>query len=350
MPEQPADLDGFLSQAKEFAASEYPVALFKGDSLPPDQKQVIAEKLHKFTGLSTEYLRRCHLKINKGRFFKELLRSRCQTLAEHDTRFLGKDPDDAGEAVEIDPFVLGISGPFVAIINDYLSAELGVKIEKPYKVASLDAARSWKRAGEGKGAFDGFLNTTDYLAKAAATNKDFRVFVAGGMHDLATPCFGAEYVFEHSGIAKDRRILKNYHGGHMMYLYPFSLQKLSEDFGGFMTFLLVRDGTQASPCADSRKGRFREQTAAKWIIDPYRSITINGWQTSNSTARRFFFTTENRSYAEWIGDTRNIGMISTAFFLKEKRDTEKVDGVRGRSRRAQMRMGPVAPSTLPHHD
>lgn len=58
--------------------------------------------------------------------------------------------------------------------------------------------------------------------------------------------------------------------------------------------------------------------AAKWVLDPYQTVTIDGWQTSGSTARRFFFTTESRSYANWIGDTRNVGLISAAFF-REKR-------------------------------
>ena len=57
--------------------------------------------------------------------------------------------------------------------------------------------------------------------------------------------------------------------------------------------------------------------ASKWIIDPYQSVTISGWQTSNQTARRFYFTTENRSYARWIGDTRNVGIISAAFFREK---------------------------------
>ncbi|MBI2838963.1 MAG: hypothetical protein HYX75_11640 [Acidobacteria bacterium] len=58
--------------------------------------------------------------------------------------------------------------------------------------------------------------------------------------------------------------------------------------------------------------------AAKWVLDPYQAVTIDGWQTSGATARRFFFTTESHSYANWIGDTRNVGLISAVFF-REKR-------------------------------
>jgi carboxypeptidase C (cathepsin A) len=155
-------------------------------------------------------------------------------MAVHDTRYTGKDPDEAGEGVQNDPFIIGIAGPFVAMINNYLSAELDVKMEQPYKAFSEEAARGWKRAGEGRHAFAGFLNTTPYLAQAAATNKDFRVFVASGLHDLTTAYYGTQYVFDHSGISKERVALKNYHGGHMMYTYLPSLQQLSSDIGAFM--------------------------------------------------------------------------------------------------------------------
>jgi hypothetical protein len=60
------------------------------------------------------------------------------------------------------------------------------------------------------------------------------------------------------------------------------------------------------------------QDASKWVIGPYRTITIEGWQTAQSTARSFFFTTEDRSYGAWLGKTDNLGVITAAVF-REKR-------------------------------
>jgi hypothetical protein len=54
--------------------------------------------------------------------------------------------------------------------------------------------------------------------------------------------------------------------------------------------------------------------ASKWILDPYQTITIDGWQTGPETARRFFFTTEDESYGAWLGKTRNLGVIAAAVF------------------------------------
>jgi hypothetical protein len=58
--------------------------------------------------------------------------------------------------------------------------------------------------------------------------------------------------------------------------------------------------------------------ARKWILEPYGAITLDGWQTSSNTARRFVFTTEDRSYGSWLGRTKNLGLVAAAVF-REKR-------------------------------
>lgn len=55
-------------------------------------------------------------------------------------------------------------------------------------------------------------------------------------------------------------------------------------------------------------------SASKWIIEPYDSIVISGWQVSDSAARRFFFTNEESSYGAKLGKTENLGVIEAVFF------------------------------------
>ncbi len=55
-------------------------------------------------------------------------------------------------------------------------------------------------------------------------------------------------------------------------------------------------------------------TARKWVIEPYGTITISGWQTSMSQARRFEFTTEALSYGAKLGTTNDLGVITAVFF------------------------------------
>jgi hypothetical protein len=61
----------------------------------------------------------------------------------------------------------------------------------------------------------------------------------------------------------------------------------------------------------------------KWVIDPFSSVTIPGWQVSGGEARRFFFTEKHGSYAKWRGDmtgkdlAANCGVIGAAYFWSQ---------------------------------
>ena len=54
--------------------------------------------------------------------------------------------------------------------------------------------------------------------------------------------------------------------------------------------------------------------ASKWVIEPYSSIRISGWQMSSTRARRFYFTTERDSYAARLGRASDLGVITAVFF------------------------------------
>jgi hypothetical protein len=90
----------------------------------------------------------------------------------------------------------------------------------------------------------------------------------------------------------------------------------------------------------------RETTAGdarKWVLAPYELVTINGWQTSQSEARRFEFTTEARSYGAALGKTENLGMITAVFF--KERVPVPVPYSSNLERRRQDQAGPPAPAS-----
>jgi len=65
--------------------------------------------------------------------------------------------------------------------------------------------------------------------------------------------------------------------------------------------------------------------ARKWVLDPHETITISGWQTSRTEARRFEFTTEDRSYGQALGKTANFGVISAVFFKERVPEVRTLD-------------------------
>ena len=58
--------------------------------------------------------------------------------------------------------------------------------------------------------------------------------------------------------------------------------------------------------------------ASKWVIAPYQTIHISGWQVSSERARHFYFTTERDSYGAKLGQTANLGIISAVFFREQR--------------------------------
>ena len=58
--------------------------------------------------------------------------------------------------------------------------------------------------------------------------------------------------------------------------------------------------------------------AHKWVIAPYGTISVGGWQMSGDSARRFYFTTERDSYAAKLGQAANLGVISAVFFRERR--------------------------------
>jgi hypothetical protein len=58
--------------------------------------------------------------------------------------------------------------------------------------------------------------------------------------------------------------------------------------------------------------------AHKWVIEPYSTIHVRGWQMSSESARRFYFTNERDSYGAKLGQTANLGVISAVFFRERR--------------------------------
>jgi hypothetical protein len=89
--------------------------------------------------------------------------------------------------------------------------------------------------------------------------------------------------------------------------------RLRNNTGARVAIALSVDGLNS---IDARTTSTSE--ARKWVLEGYESITLDGWQTSSTTARRFVFTTEPKSYGAWLGRTENLGVIAAAVFRERR--------------------------------
>lgn len=225
----------FLAEARAFARDEYGPALWKGEWLSPEERTYIRDRLAYFTGLDPEYIETSNLRILMHRFQKELLRDEGVALGRLDGRYLGDEADDAAEGPEDDVSSYAVSSAYSALMNQYLAADLGVEMDRPYMVSSPDAGEQWdfRDAPEGEYWEPHYVNAGRQLTTAMRHNTALKVMVASGYFDLICPFFDAEITFARYGIPQDQVAMTYYQGGHMMYLNDGALKALAADIRSF---------------------------------------------------------------------------------------------------------------------
>jgi carboxypeptidase C (cathepsin A) len=238
---KPADLGAFLQQARDYAVGGYAQALAKGQTLPEAQLDAVAQKLHEFTGLSVQYIKDANLRVEPGRFRKELLRDERRSVGRYDGRFEGIDFDAAGEAPGSDPSQSAVEGAFVAAFNSYVAGELNYSQDGPYAVLNPEIFKDW----DFKHKLPEFLHfpipypmvfVNADLAQAMRENPHLKVLSANGLFDLATPFFGTERDLNQMELDPSLRAnlsFTYYPSGHMVYLNPEAHKAFRADLAAF---------------------------------------------------------------------------------------------------------------------
>jgi carboxypeptidase C (cathepsin A) len=121
-----SDLPKLLTDAREFALSDYAVALAKGQRMSNDDRARVRRRLAYFTGLSEQYLDSTDLDVHPLRFMKELLRDQGLAVGRLDSRCVGRDFDAAADRFDADPSQYGFGAAFATAALHYLSVDLGV--------------------------------------------------------------------------------------------------------------------------------------------------------------------------------------------------------------------------------
>jgi carboxypeptidase C (cathepsin A) len=240
LKDRPADLAGFIEEARKYAQGEYAAALFKGGELGASEKAAVAKRVSYFTGLGEDYLRKADLRVNLGQFRAELQRHSRLTTGRIDARFTGYTYNLLEENAQGDPEGPAVGGAFTALINAYNHDELKFGKDKVYHNTSGAGGRSWnwvRKDGGQRQFFPGAPNVDQDLAQAMITNPRLLVQVENGYFDLATPFFATEFTMEHLGLpeALQKNIKEDYYNaGHMMYLHDQDRVSLHNQIASFI--------------------------------------------------------------------------------------------------------------------
>ncbi len=229
---QAPDREAFIDEARRFAAERYLPALFLGGRLPKAEREAVLAETARLTGLAPEWLARTRLRIEPGRFRKEVLRARGLTVGRFDTRYTGADYDGAGELPDADASAYAIDAAYVSAVHDHMTRALGIDWDRPYNTFNRDALTKWDWAGPKKDdqpRWPGYVNVAPTLGRLLRENPRLRVLIANGLYDLATPFGATEATIAGNGIDADRIRMEYYEAGHMMYLHEPSLAALMGD-------------------------------------------------------------------------------------------------------------------------
>ncbi len=238
----PADLQSkksadMLPEVENFTVNELIPAIAKGGFLPMPDKQKIAAKMARYSGLSEKVLMQNNLDVSTNLFWKELLRDEGFTVGRLDSRYKGIDKSDAGMSPDYNSELTSWLHSFTPAINMYLRNELNYKTDLKYNM--FGPVRPWDNTGD---------NTGDNLRAAMAQNPYLHVLVQSGYYDGACDYFNAKYnmwQMDPSGKLKDRMSYEAYESGHMMYLRKPDLKMGNDHIRDFIAKAIPKSGTPA---------------------------------------------------------------------------------------------------------
>jgi carboxypeptidase C (cathepsin A) len=240
LPTNSPDLPALMTEVEHFAMNDYALALGAGAALSDDRRAAIIAKLHQYTGLPDDYIRKANLRIDAGEFEKNLQDDTGTTTGRLDSRFSGPSMDPLSKEADYDPQSAAISSAYVSAFNAYVRQEMKFgdnKIYKPEPGANWCFQRQPGSPTDPVSPSAQPLNVMADLASAMKFNPNLKILLNGGYFDLATPFFEGHYEMTHLPMpAKLQTNIEyaHYQSGHMVYAHEASLKELHDNVAAFI--------------------------------------------------------------------------------------------------------------------
>ena len=225
-------LQSLYDESKEFSITTLGPAVIKGSRISKIEKDKIADGIAYYSGLSKEFILNSNLRVNATSFRKELLRDEGYSVGRLDSRYKGRDYIVAGDRPDTDISSEGFSAAYVSGLHTWL-AEIGVDIKRLYRSGDSELSKNWDWVSTQSG-WPRYVNVAPHIGRAMRENIDFKVYIACGIYDLATPCFTASNTLYENGIDPTRVKFSEFEGGHMMYNHQPSFDKFLNELRDFV--------------------------------------------------------------------------------------------------------------------
>ncbi|MDE3182168.1 MAG: carboxypeptidase [Bacteroidota bacterium] len=234
---QSKDLTDMLPEVENFTINDLIPALAKGNTLTDAEKEDIAAKMSRYSGLSQKVILQHNLIIPANFFWKELLRDKGYTIGRLDSRYRGIDKEAAGNSPDYNAELTAWLHAFTPSINIYMRDELHYKTDLKYNM--FGDVWPWDEKNN---------NTGDNLRQAMAQNPFLHLMVQSGYYDGACDFFNAKYSLwqmDPSGKLKDRITWKGLRTGHMVYMRKEDRATANEQLRQFILSSIPKKGEGA---------------------------------------------------------------------------------------------------------
>lgn len=214
-PELQADLEVAVQASEQWASEEYLTALGQGNRLDPERRRAVARRMAELTGLDAAFIEARDLRVSAQEFASELLRADGRQVGMYDSRI--SQPLQRGDwDPRTDASLMAGGQALAGAAEARLVIELlGIRTDRLYAnpfgghwpgpefpFDDWMASRWFGRAAFDEPVHGGGSASMRSLSVGLPTLVDLikrtrgktRTLIVGGLYDLTTPYFGAEYV------------------------------------------------------------------------------------------------------------------------------------------------------------
>ncbi len=217
-----------MAPIETYARTDYTLDLMRGirDKAAVDR---IVPKVATFTGLDPTEVKRLGGRIDSRYYLRALYRDDGKLGSWYDSNVTSFDPYPFSPSQRVgDPILIGILAPTTSAMVDFVTREVGWKIDAHYEALNPEVNRRWEKHW-----FTSIESASD-LREALAIDPKLKALIVHGYDDLSCPYFQSEMVVAQIPVmgAPDRLQVKVYPGGHMFYSRPASQAALRQDVMG----------------------------------------------------------------------------------------------------------------------
>ena len=214
-----------MADVENYARTDYVIDLLKGRQDPAAVERIV-QRVTAYTGLNETDVRHMGGRIESRAFLRDLYRDKGKLGSWYDSNVTAFDPYPWAPQQETgDPILQGILAPTTSAMVDFITREVGWKVDAHYEALNPAVNEHWEKHW-----FTSIESASD-LRQALAIDPKMKALIVHGYDDLSCPYFQSEMVVAQIPTmgSADRLQVKVYPGGHMFYSRPDSQAALRRD-------------------------------------------------------------------------------------------------------------------------